>query len=33
MTTEAEPIQANSANSSELFEALNEFQRSGGTVR
>ncbi|KTB90221.1 hypothetical protein AO073_27120 [Pseudomonas syringae ICMP 11293] len=33
MTTELSTIQANSAKSSELSEALNEFQRSGGTVR
>ncbi|MEX5566519.1 hypothetical protein Q1J55_01710 [Pseudomonas syringae] len=33
MTTELSTIQANSAKSSELSEALNEFQRSGGMVR
>ncbi|AAY37887.1 hypothetical protein [Pseudomonas syringae] len=33
MTTELSTVQANRAKSSELSEALNEFQRSGGTVR
>ncbi|MBP1140207.1 hypothetical protein JOE29_002158 [Pseudomonas sp. PvP009] len=33
MSTELSTIQANRAKSSELSEALNEFQRSGGTVR